>query len=91
MSNVRTSLDLPDPLFRELKARAAMEGVKLKELIRRFIETGLRADASPVPGRSPFPVIGTATGKPIPALTSEEIHRLEEQEDLEKFERSLGR
>ena len=90
---MRTSLDLPDPVFRELKARAAMEGVKMKELIRRFIETGLRADASPAPvrRRSPFPVIGTATGEPIPALTAEDLHRIEEQEDLERYERSLGR
>jgi len=28
---MRITLDLPDPLLRELKARAAMEGVKLKD------------------------------------------------------------
>ena len=30
---MRTTLDLPDPLFRELKAQAARESLKLKELI----------------------------------------------------------
>ena len=94
MQYVRTTLDLPDPLFRELKARAAIEGVKMKELIRRFIETGLNAGGSPKsrPRRSAIPVIpGTAVGEPIPALTREEIHRLEEQEDLEKLDRSFRR
>jgi len=94
MQYVRTTLDLPDPLFRELKSRAAIEGVKMKELIRRFIENGLNSGGSPRSRvqRSSLPIIpGTAIGEPIPSLTREEIHRLEEQEDLEKLDRSFGR
>jgi len=41
---MRTTLDLPDPLFRELKIRAAHQGKKLKELIASYLEAG----ASPI-------------------------------------------
>jgi len=38
---VRTTLELPDPLFARLKARAALEGTTLKQLLRSFVEQGL--------------------------------------------------
>lgn len=46
---MRTSLDVPDPLFRHLKARAALEGTSLRDLVLSLIERGLAvpADASP--------------------------------------------
>ncbi|MEB3156996.1 MAG: hypothetical protein VKO26_06125 [Cyanobacteriota bacterium] len=40
---MRTTLELPDPLFARLKARAAMEGVTLKQLLRGYVEQGLSA------------------------------------------------
>lgn len=44
---MRTTLDLPDPLFRQLKSRAALEGVSLKDLMARLLTAGMRsADAS---------------------------------------------
>jgi hypothetical protein len=95
MSLVRTTLDLPDPLFRELKARAALEGVKMKELIRRLLEAGLGVDSPPLEPRrqrSALPFIPElVTGTPIPALSREELARIEEQEDLDKLDRSSGR
>jgi plasmid stability protein len=42
---MRTSLDLPDPLFRHLKARAALEGRSLRELVVSLLERGLAAPA----------------------------------------------
>lgn len=38
---MRTTLELPDPLFARLKARAACEGVTLKQLLRTYVEQGL--------------------------------------------------
>ncbi len=38
---MRTTLDLPDNVFRKLKARAAMEGLSLKDLVARYIKSGL--------------------------------------------------
>ena len=82
---MRTTLDLPDPLFRELKTRAARQGVKMKELLTAFIEEGLsggkgaRAQAAPV--RSRLPVARRATGVPIPALSNTQIAKILDSED----------
>lgn len=38
---MRTTLELPDPLFARLKARAASERVTLKQLLRSYVEQGL--------------------------------------------------
>ena len=40
------TLELPDPLFARLKARAANEGVTLKQLLRSYVEQGLGAAAT---------------------------------------------
>ncbi|MGE4581452.1 MAG: hypothetical protein AAEC03_03795 [Synechococcus sp.] len=40
---MRTTLELPDPLFARLKARAAMKPVSLKQLLHDYVEQGLDA------------------------------------------------
>ena len=40
---MRTTLELPDPLFARLKARAAMKQVSLKQLLHDYVEQGLEA------------------------------------------------
>jgi len=42
---MRTTVDIPDPLYRELKSKAAMEGRSVKELILRGVEGQLRPSA----------------------------------------------
>ena len=53
---MRTSLDVPDPLFRHLKARAALEGTTLRELVLSLIERGLAAPPAH-PGGAPLPSV----------------------------------
>lgn len=81
---MRTTLDLPDPLFRELKAQSALRGVKLKDFVARLLQAGLaQGDGrrrSPL-SRSPLPVIRKATGDRHPALTNREIDTLLVAED----------
>lgn len=89
---MRTTLDLPDEIFRKLKAEAALRGLKLKELVTQFIERGLVADAgppTPLRPRSAFPVaIARDLGTPMtPALTNEQLHSLLEEEDLAQVRR----
>ena len=43
---MRTTLDLPDETFRQLKSQAALSGMKLKELVTQLIERGLAAGAT---------------------------------------------
>ena len=92
---VRTTFDLPDELFRQAKAKAALEGTKLKDLITRFIEAGLRQPTSPsaaiVPRRSKFPVIRNSGKRPVPSLKPRLQARLDAKEDLAKLRRSFGR
>lgn len=85
---MRTTLDLPDPLFKEVKTRAVQQGVKLKDLIACYIEAGLRgqiATARSASGnRSPLPVaIPRQPGAvPHPAMTNAELQALLDEEDL---------
>jgi hypothetical protein len=39
---VRTTVDIPGPLYRELKGKAASEGRSIKELILRGVEQELK-------------------------------------------------
>jgi hypothetical protein len=43
---MRTTLELPDPLFARLKAKAAIERVTLKQLLRHYVEQGLESVTS---------------------------------------------
>ncbi len=42
MEWMRTTVDIPDPLYRELKSKAAGEGRSVKELILRGVEIELQ-------------------------------------------------
>ena len=102
---MRTTLDLPDPLFRTLKARAAMDGTTLKELVLRFVQRGLNEADAPSPlatrERAPFVVPGalrdntaqsTTPRLPLdPALLSNAgLHALLDAEDDAKALRSVA-
>lgn len=41
---MRTSLDFPDPLFKHLKTRAALEGRTLRDLVIELVERGLTTE-----------------------------------------------
>jgi hypothetical protein len=56
---MRTSIDFPDPLFRTLKASAAMQGTSLRDHVLQLIERGMR-----VPGQSQV----KREPRPIPAI-----------------------
>jgi hypothetical protein len=85
-ADMRTTIDLPDELLRQAKARAALDGMKLKELITRFVEQGLgqsssRSAVSLRRRRSELPVARAVTGRTLPSLTNAEIHRLLDEEE----------
>lgn len=50
---MRTTVDIPDPLYRDLKGKAASEGRSVKELILRGVELelkGRKSRSSAIPG-----------------------------------------
>lgn len=44
LSHMRTTIDLPDPLFRQLKAHAALTGQTLKALLEQAIREKLQRE-----------------------------------------------
>jgi len=86
---IRTTIDLPEDLLRQAKARAALDGKKLKDLLTVFIQEGLRRRDSSrtaargrlVGRRSPPPVLVPRRGVPIPAVSPDALRQLEDEED----------
>ncbi len=54
---MRTTIDLPDPLFRELKAVAARRGTSLKDVIRAAVEEEIRKTERKIGHRVKFPLL----------------------------------
>ncbi len=85
---MRTTLDLPDELFRQVKAKAAMQGSSLKKLLMRYVADGLREpgqSAAASRKRSRLPVIKRRGKSVIANVTPELQARLEEEEDLARI------
>lgn len=85
---MRTTLDLPDELFRQVKAKAAMQGSSLKALLMRYVANGLREPHRPAASgrkRSRLPIIKRQGKSAIANVTPELRARLEEEEDLAKI------
>ena len=91
---MRTTIELPDQLLRQVKARAALSGMSLKDLITRFIERGLRQgeEQSPVvrQRRPDLPEIIAARGRRMPLLSNTETQAILDAEDAEVGNESLG-
>jgi hypothetical protein len=56
---MRTSVDFPDPIYRELKVRAASEGTTIREIILEGVALRLRStgEVASAEDRPRFPVI----------------------------------
>ena len=80
---MRTTLDLPDPLMRELKARAALEGVKLKDYFANIAQAALQRPISngAQPARSPLPVFKRPNAKAMPAMSNAELYAILDGKD----------
>jgi hypothetical protein len=91
-ASMRTTIDIPDELYRTLKARAALNGRPVREVVTQFIDQGLRAAPLAEPAqhrrREPPPTAIPPSGTPIPALSHAEMARAEEIADETKHARS---
>lgn len=50
-------MDIPDPLYRELKGKAAKEGRSVKEVILRSVEQELRSRGNRTARRVSLPIV----------------------------------
>jgi hypothetical protein len=73
---MRTTIEIPDDLFRKAKAQAALEGVQLRDLIERGLRLALADPAPSVHRRVNFPL---HRSRRPGALSAIEVRRAEEQ------------
>jgi hypothetical protein len=76
---MRTTVELPDELFRRAKARAALQGCSLKDLVADGLRLLLQNPRvrSRIPSRTQFPIIKPKD--PARRLISEMVAAAEEQ------------
>ena len=90
---MRTTIELPEDLFRRIKARAALQGRPLKDLVAEgltLLLQGAKAGASsPSPRRTQFPIIKSKN--PKRTLTPEMVATAEEELLAEEAAAAHGR
>jgi hypothetical protein len=70
--SVRTTVDIPSPLYRKLKERAAARGHSVRELILAGVRTVLVEGQRPHPQQVRFPLI--VSKGPRVNVTNEQIY-----------------
>ena len=99
---MKTTLDLPDDLMREIKIRAATQGKKLKDVMADTLRCGLFPETVSQTANRPIITTDHELGHlvvkgtehaPISGMTIEEILKLEQdtlyQEDLQRVGSSV--
>jgi hypothetical protein len=87
---MRTTLDLPDPLLRELKSRAARNGQSLKSLLNDLIQRAMTLPSIPPAQQNGLPVLTRLQGQahqPTRAQSNAQLADHTLQEDIEKLRR----
>jgi hypothetical protein len=69
MRAMRTTVDIPDELFRRAKSQAALRGRKLKDLVEEGLRLVLEEQKAPGPAEKKAPV------KPRPGSLHEKMQR----------------
>ncbi len=74
---MRTTVDIPDALYQQLKIKAASEKTTIKELLVRGAKAALEVKAKPVKYRRPVQQVIRTGGKPGSLkITNAEIDEL---------------
>lgn len=75
---MKTTIEVPDELFRQAKAQAALQGISLQELFIQGLQLAMQKPAPGTEGqRAQFPIIiGTRRSEP---LTNEQVAAALEQ------------
>jgi hypothetical protein len=89
---VKTTLELPDELVREIKVRAARENRKLKDLVAELLAQAL--DEKPrgeIRNRVRLPLFeGGHHAAPGEEMTPEQVAEILLEQDVEFYRQSLG-
>ncbi len=84
---MRTTVELPDQLFRQVKSKAAREGVPLKALFTRAIEREMESPKMVTKSRLQFPLIHRDIDPAalLPVLTKQQIGELLDAEEVDRL------
>ncbi len=83
---MKTTVEVSDQLFREVKTKAAQEGIKLKDIVEEGFLAFVRAPKAPV-RHTKFPIIkAKSPGKRV--LPEDIASQVMMQDDLERYEAS---
>jgi len=79
---MKTTVEIPEKLFRQAKSRAAMEGISLREFLLRGLRLALRSPSADLDRpRITFPLIRTS--HPSSRLTDDQVTAAQDtDEDL---------
>ena len=72
---MRTTVDIPDPLYRQLKSKAAMRGCSVKELILRGARSEIHGKQAPKRGRVTLPILESKNPGSL-KLTNDRINEI---------------
>jgi len=93
---MKTTIDLPEPLVRDMKLRAAKEGRKLKDVATEVFEAGLRVSSAPRAPRAYRQKLDTplfaceAAEASAPGMSVRELLKLEQRAQAEEDARRVG-
>jgi hypothetical protein len=72
---MRTTVELPDPVFRKMKAAAALQGSSIKQFVQRAVERELLSELRPKRQKLTLPLI-RGREKRILSLTNAQIDEI---------------
>jgi plasmid stability protein len=81
---MKTTLEIPDDLMREIKVRAANEDRKLKDLVAELLRRGLtqsERQTSEIRHRVKFPLVQGHPARPGEELTPERVAQILNDEE----------
>ena len=85
---MKTTIDIPEPLYRKVKMRAVQRGVTLRDLVLGAVQDSLRVQVTRAPDQPDFevdelgiPLLRRDKGD-LTVVTNEFIDRLREQEGV---------
>ena len=69
---MKTTIEIPEPLFRKAKAKAATDGLTLRDLFVRGLQLAVETPSTKTKQRAAFPLIHAS--KNATPLTDEQIY-----------------
>jgi negative regulator of replication initiation len=92
-AKMKTTIEMDDELYRQVKVRTAQLGITMKDLIQAALRKELAVDEKPAqPRHVKFPLLDPVEG--APTITSEQVYQALndiEEEEAERYARFIRR